>query len=102
MIEEKIPSIETIITRIKGQELSKYHIKSLALFGSYVQKKATEESDIDILVDFERPIGLEIVDLKDELESVLGIPVDLIPRNGLKRNKKLFEYIQDQLVYVTP
>ena len=64
--------------------------------------QATEQSDIDILVDFDQPIGLEIIDLKDELESVLGIPIDLVPRNGLKRNKRLFEIIPEKLVYVTP
>jgi len=102
MKEKHIPTLETIITILRTHTFSKYHISSLALFGSYVQGKATENSDIDILVDFDRPIGLEIVDLKDEFEMILGIPVDLVPHNGLIRNKRLYHLIKDQLVYVTP
>ncbi|MBN1167012.1 MAG: nucleotidyltransferase domain-containing protein [Methanospirillaceae archaeon] len=77
--EKHIPTLESIIKVLKEHTFTKYHISSLALFGSYVQGKATENSDIDILVDFDRPIGLEIVDLKDELETILGIPVSAPP-----------------------
>ncbi|HWQ66653.1 MAG TPA: nucleotidyltransferase domain-containing protein [Methanospirillum sp.] len=102
MRKEQIPALEIIIKKLRESTFSKYHISCLALFGSYVQGTATEQSDIDILVDFDRPIGLEIVDLKDELETIPGIQVDLVPLNGLMRNKKLYRLIKDHLVYVTP
>jgi len=70
MKEKEIPTLESIINILKEHSFSRYHISSLVLFGSYVQGNATEKSDIDILVDFDRPIGLEIVDLKDELETI--------------------------------
>jgi len=98
----KRPDIETIIRKIKEHSLSQYHISYLALFGSYVQGTATEKNDIDVLIDFDSPIGLEIVDLKDELETLLEIPVDLVPRKARMRNKKLFNIIKDQLIHVTP
>ena len=94
--------LETIIRKIREHSLSQYHISYLALFGSYVQGTATETSDIDVLIDFDSPIGLEIVDLKDELETILEIPVDLVPRKALMRNKKLYNIIKDQLIHVTP
>ncbi len=101
MTLKQIPSLDTIITLLRKHPLPGYHIRSLAIFGSYASGNATEESDIDILVDFDKPIGLEIVDLKDELETILGISVDLVPKNGLMRNKRLYNLIQDHLIYVT-
>jgi len=44
---------------------------------------------VDISVDFERPIGWEIVDLKEYLEKVLGVKVDLIPKCGVVRKPLL-------------
>jgi len=40
--------------------------------------KEFEESDLDILVEFNRPIGLDFVDLADELENILNLKVDLV------------------------
>ena len=48
--------------------------------------EARPESDVDLLVDFNQPIGLfELVELKDYLEELLGCSVDLVPRDSLKR-----------------
>jgi predicted nucleotidyltransferase len=76
----------------------KYDLKSIALFGSIAREEATEKSDIDILVEFEKPIGLEFVLLADELEEILGIQVDLVTPKALK--PKMFEYIKQDLQYV--
>lgn len=76
----------------------KYPLRSIALFGSYATGTATETSDIDILVDFEQPVGLEVVDLAIELEELLHKRVDLTTRNALK--PALWEFVKPQLQYV--
>ncbi|MCC6219660.1 MAG: nucleotidyltransferase domain-containing protein [Deltaproteobacteria bacterium] len=55
-------------------------------------------SDIDILVEFNRPIGMEIVDLVLELEKLLGGSVDLVSKKALK--PELLKAIEQQINYV--
>ena len=60
-------------------------MKSLKLFGSVVRGEARPESDIDILVEFVRPVGLlAFVRLKHRLAELLGRPVDLVTPEALK------------------
>ncbi len=66
-------------------ELGRVGVRSLALFGSTARGTAAPSSDIDLLVDFERPVGLlAFVGLQQRLSQILGRPVDLVPRDGLK------------------
>lgn len=63
----------------------KYGVKRVGLFGSYSRCEATEESDIDILVEFERPIGFfAFMDLEEYLKEELGAEVDLVTEDALK------------------
>ena len=79
-------------------ELNKYGVKSLAIFGSVARNEATEESDIDILVEFSQPVGLfEFVRIKAHLEKILNRPVDLVTPEALK--KQLKEQILKEAVY---
>jgi predicted nucleotidyltransferase len=77
---------------VKPALSSKYHINTLGLFGSVVRNDFTAESDIDILVDFNQPIGVEFIDLANELETLLKRKVDLVSRDGIK--PKYFREIQ--------
>lgn len=64
-----------------------YHVRELSLFGSVLRDDFREDSDVDVLVEFEAgaPIGLfEFVRLKRELSSLLGREVDLVEKPGLK------------------
>ncbi|MGD0280893.1 MAG: nucleotidyltransferase family protein [Dissulfurispiraceae bacterium] len=62
-----------------------YGVKAVGVFGSYVRGEQTEQSDVDILVDLERPIGLiRLVRLNRNISQLLGIKVDLTTRNALK------------------
>lgn len=55
------------------------------MFGSAARGDDHEGSDLDLLVDLAPDTDLfDLVRIKAELEEVLGIPVDLIPRDGLK------------------
>jgi len=65
--------------------LDRYGISAISLFGSVARGEATEESDIDLLVEFSQPIGLlQFVELKRLLEEFLGRPVDLVTPKSLK------------------
>ena len=71
------------ILRSHQAELREAGVKSLKLFGSVVRGEAGPESDIDILVEFFRPIGLlAFVGLKLRLAELLGRSVDLVTPRG--------------------
>jgi predicted nucleotidyltransferase len=63
----------------------RYHVKSLALFGSYVRGEARRKSDLDVLVEYHSPPDLfDFVELKDHLADLLGIKVDLVMKSALR------------------
>lgn len=67
-----------------------YHVKGLSVFGSYVKKEQKESSDLDILVEFEKPISLlQLVSLENYLSDILGLKVDLVPKNNLREELKV-------------
>jgi len=90
--------IELILGKHKQHLFSEYPIKSLAIFGSYARREQKEESDLDLLVEFNDKIGLRFVDLADELEKLIGFKVDLVSRKGIK--DKYYQKIQSDLTYV--
>ena len=76
----------------------KYSIKAMALFGSYSRNDATQKSDIDLLVEFDKNPGILFVDLADELELLLHHKVDLVTINAIK--PKYLKAIKPDLIYV--
>ena len=63
----------------------KYRVKSLGLFGSYIRGDQKKKSDIDLLVEFEEPIGLiRFITIENELSEFLGKKVDLVMKTALK------------------
>ena len=74
------------LRRLRGKRdaLRSFDVSRLALFGSVARDTATPGSDVDILVAFERPVGLfHFIRLKNFLESVLGAHVDLATQEAL-------------------
>ena len=68
----------------------KYLIKELALFGSALRDDFTENSDIDLLVEFVPDSGItlfNIVDLRDEFEKLFGREVDIVSKNAVRRSR---------------
>jgi predicted nucleotidyltransferase len=84
-----------MILRQHRDELKQSGVKTLKLFGSMVRGEARPESDIDILVEFAKPIGLlAFVRLKNRLAEIIGRSVDLVSAEALKpqlRNRILQE-----------
>jgi len=91
-------NITNILKANKLDLLAKYHLKSIGIFGSFTREDFKDDSDIDILIDYEQPIGVEFIDLAEELEKILNLKVDLVSKNGVKQ--KYLEEIQKDLVYV--
>lgn len=87
------PRVEVPATEIASL-CQRYHIVRLSLFGSVLRDDFGPESDVDVLVEFEKgkTPGLGFVRLKDELEVLFGRPVDLITRASL-RNRFLREEV---------
>jgi predicted nucleotidyltransferase len=90
--------IRTILQGNKQRLSENYGISTLAIFGSYGRGQQTEDSDIDILVDFQKPIGIEFIDLADELETLLHSKVDLVSLKGIK--PIYYQSIEHDLNYV--
>jgi uncharacterized protein len=80
------------------QELARFAVKSLTIFGSVARDEARPDSDVDILVEFAEPVGLfEFVRLKNYLETLLDRPVDLVTPDALK--EQLRERILKEAVH---
>ena len=94
----ELSSIMQILSQLKPELKQKYFVNSIGLFGSVVRDDFNEKSDIDIIVDFSKPIGIEFIDLADYIESKLRKRVDLVSRNGVK--PKYFHQIESEIIYV--
>nr|HNH79152.1 nucleotidyltransferase family protein [Anaerolineales bacterium] len=72
---------EVVLQTLKQKNaelITKFGVKSLQLFGSVARDDATSTSDVDLLVEFNRPVGyFGLFALQDYLEKLLGCPVDL-------------------------
>lgn len=88
------------VLREHRPEIERFGVKSLVVFGSVVAGRSTQANDVDVVVEFSRPVGLlEFIDLKDYLEGILGRAVDLVPRDALKRQlrRRILEEAVDVL-----
>ena len=88
-----------LLRQAKSDVEGQYHVRTMALFGSYSRNEQTEDSDVDLLVDFDEPIsGLTFVRFADTLEERLGLHVDVVPADAVKPRYR--QHIQKDLVYV--
>jgi hypothetical protein len=96
----KIEEIKTVLVEHKEELRERFKVKEIGVFGSYVRGEQKEKgSDVDILVEFEEPIGLfEFMDLEEYLSKLLGMKVDLVSKKALK--PKIGEYILKEVVYI--
>lgn len=94
------------IVKILQQEqaylAAEFGVSKIGLFGSYAQGQPDAASDIDLLVEFEHPIGFRFLDLADYLERVLSRRVDLLTPSGIQniRIHKIAQSIAESTVYV--
>lgn len=74
-----------ILARHRDRLRSEYGVRRLTLFGSTARGEALDSSDVDLLVEFDRPTGLfGLIRLEEHLSQLLGRPVDLGTPNSLR------------------
>ncbi len=100
-----MPSLDIVLDKLRKNYpflSSKYGLKKIGVFGSYARNRQTEKSDIDIVVEFEKPIGLKFIDFSDYLEKLLENKTDIVTVAGLEtiRNKKISQEIKETIIYV--
>jgi hypothetical protein len=77
----------------------RYHVRSIGIFGSYSKKHQTEQSDLDLVVEFDQPIGMmAFVYLKNLIADRLDIKVDLVTPDGL--HPLIRDQVMHEVVYV--
>lgn len=90
--------IENKLIEVKPLLHQKYFVSKIGYFGSYSENMASESSDIDILVEFEKPLGWEFFDLQIYLQNLFNKKVDLVTLDALKAQFK--NKILSQVKYV--
>jgi len=93
-----LADILSVLRRERARLFAKYGLKSMAVFGSATRDDFRPDSDVDIMVKFERPIGIEFVSLADELETIVQRKVDLVTRGSIK--ERYLPYILPDLTYI--
>jgi uncharacterized protein len=98
----KTHKLEYFVRTLKSQLpdlASRYNVKALALFGSYVRGEQKSRSDLDVLVEFtETPDIFQFMELEQHLADVLGVKVELVSRKALKG--RIGQRIVDELVLI--
>jgi len=94
-----LEEIKNILAEHKEELRQKYRVKELGIFGSFVRGKQKKRSDVDILVEFDEPVGLfEFMDLEEHLGKLLEAKVDLVSRGALK--PRIGEHILKEVIYL--
>jgi predicted nucleotidyltransferase len=86
------------LTELKPTLYKEYAVKEIGLFGSFSDNTFSEDSDIDLLVELEKPIGWKYFSLEIFLESVFNRKMDLVTKNALK--KQIRDRILNQVNFV--
>ncbi len=91
MLKKELPYLKAI-----------FGVKRIGLFGSSAKGIQSEGNDVDLVVEFEKPIGLKFIELSDYIEKVLGKKVDILTPADINsiRVKKVAEDIKKSIVYV--
>ena len=91
-------AIENKIKELKPFLYQKYFVEKIGYFGSYARGEQNENSDIDILVSFKKPLGWDFFDLQEFLENELKLKVDLVSEKALK--EQLRQIILNNVKYI--
>jgi uncharacterized protein len=99
---ESTDTLKSIIKQEYPYLKNHFGIKRIGIFGSFSTRKINEKSDIDLVVEFEKPIGFQFMVLAEFLENKLGRKVDILTPDGIKtiRVKHVAERIRESIIYV--
>jgi len=99
MTMRRLAEIQEILRQKKPILRERFKVKEIGIFGSFVRGEEKDTSDLDILVELERPVGLiKFVGLQNYLSDELGEKVDLVTISALKPRIK--ENILSEVVYI--
>lgn len=94
-----VNQIKTILQPQNTLLRNTYHVTKIGIFGSTATNENTEKSDIDMLIEFSKPIGFfKFIEVEEFLTNTIGKKVDLVTQKGLKPAMK--EKILKQVIYV--
>lgn len=93
-----LPEILSRLEAAKPMLRQKYPLAAIGVFGSYSRVEAHSDSDVDILVEFSRPVGFEIADLAMELEEILGENVDLVSKKAI--SEQMMPFVERSLILI--
>ncbi len=80
-----IEEIKGTLRKLKPLLKELYGVTEIGVFGSYLRGEQKDKSDLDVLVEFERPMGLfKFVELENYLSEKIGVKVDLVMKSALK------------------
>ena len=89
--------IQSILYEKRDTLEQEHGVKQIGVFGSWVRNEATEDSDIDILVEFQKTPGFfKFLELEEQLSEWLGAPVDLTTPAALK--PRIGRHIMNEVV----
>jgi predicted nucleotidyltransferase len=98
-VMQDVDGIRRTLLRHKAELRKKFKVKTIGVFGSYVRSEQKRGSDLDVLVEFEEPVGLfEFMALENYLSDLLGVKVDLVSKKALKPH--IGERIMQEVFYV--
>ena len=90
--------IVDILKKHKPELQKKYPVTALGVFGSYARGDANEKSDIDIAVEINGAMGLDFIEMADEIESLFGIKTDVVPKRSI--NPGYLPFVEKDIIYV--
>ena len=77
--------IKKELSKYKKEITDQFGVKEIGIFGSFVRGEQGADSDLDILVEFEKPIGLvKFLKLENKLSELFGVRVELVTKKALK------------------
>ena len=91
--------VVNIISQFKAENLDRYGIKKLGIFGSMALDSTGPANDVDIVVELKKPDMFCLIGIKQDLEALLNMPVDIV-RYRKSMNKFLKKRIDTDAVYV--
>jgi len=96
---KSLEEIKAILKQHEAEIKLRYDVRDIGIFGSFLHNNQKRNSDLDILVEFNKAPGFfKFIELEDYLTEILGVKVDLVMKSALK--PKIGEHILSEVVYL--
>jgi predicted nucleotidyltransferase len=92
-----LEEINEVIQRHKDEFREQFGLKKIGIFGSYTRGEQKEDSDVDILIELEKPISfVKFIKFENILSNLLGLRIELVTKKALKPHigKRILEEVK--------